>query len=131
MTNALAIVAVLISTGAGVIALLARSDSRSQARTAAESLAELRTQQHEAYRPLQPCEPEFVAEPHPRTGKDSLFFVFTPTRSYRIAGDALHDVRGQGSRSPLSLSPVVEAGMPVRIFVGEMTGAADRPCRSH
>jgi hypothetical protein len=80
VTNALAIVAVLISTGAGVIALLARSDSRSQARTAAESLAELRTQQHEAYRPLQPCDPEFVAEPHPRTGKDSLFFV-SPRRA--------------------------------------------------
>jgi hypothetical protein len=115
VTITLAIIAIVVSIGSGIVAWKARGDSRSSAQIAAAAL-------HETYRPAQPRDPDFPEELNQRTGRRIMFFLFTPPRTYRVAGDATHGTEGRSSRTPLVLSQVVMAGKPVKVFVGEMTG---------
>jgi hypothetical protein len=68
--------------------------------------------QHETYRPIMANGKAFQESRNPRTKELDRFFQFSLPRTFRVEGDALIG----RSRTPLSISPLVEAGS-VKVFV--------------
>lgn len=77
---------------------------------------------HEMYRPPMPGRAGFIHVPNERTHEDNLFYEFTPPRGYRVEGNSVSDAGNNESRSPLSMSPILQGGRPVRVYVGELNG---------
>jgi hypothetical protein len=132
MTTVLSIVAIAVSVAAlavswwlGLRSARAAEQSSVDARRVAS--AEV-NRDHEMYRPLQSTA-TFEKVHDQRTGKENLFLVFTPGRTYRIAGDAITDAgSGREARMPLDLgNGLARAGTPVRLFIGELTGGKGIP----
>ncbi|WP_146164348.1 hypothetical protein [Pseudosporangium ferrugineum] len=144
MATALAIIAVAISIAALSVSIwtalinrrnaVAAEDSAVSARLAAEAakesarhsekssesaavVAHAETQRdHRALRPEPPLQESMLRRKHnSRTHVSGRFLVFTPQRTFRVAGDALI---GE-SRRPLSLGPVIEGGREVEVYLDE------------
>ncbi|MGW4943441.1 hypothetical protein ACWEOZ_17855 [Actinoplanes sp. NPDC004185] len=102
-----------------VAAEKAADASAASARSAAQVAKAELERDHESYRPRGVR--EFVLVRNERTGRDNVFFDFTPDRSYRLMGDGMHE---HGGRVPLSSNPgpILQAGHRTRLYVGELEG---------
>lgn len=148
MTNTLAIVAIVFSAVAIAVSIWtglfnkrsavasessavssdrsadAAKDSADHARRAADAAERVAAvesaRDHEMYRPKPPDMATAVS--HDKfSDRGGRFLTFTVDRTYRVAGDI---IRGEG-RSTLGLSPVIEAGKEVRVFLDDKAGRAD------
>ena len=142
MTTTLSIIALFLSAGAlavswvfGLRSAKASEKSARYAEKSAKSAAEVAhaelTRDHEMFQPRGPANPGFIHVPNERTNEDDLFFEFTPRHGFRMAGDSVSKAGNTESRSPLALSPIAEAGKPVRIFVGSLNGRQQLPEQLH
>lgn len=128
MSTVLSILAIAVSVAALVVSWWlglrsAKAAERSSEDARRVARAEV-NRDHEMYRPLQGTA-TFEKVHNERTSKENLFLVFTPGRTYRLAGDAIFDAGpGREARMPLDLSGgPARGGTPVRLFVGELTGS--------
>lgn len=127
MTNVLSIIALAVSVSALAVSWwLGLRSARAAEQSAKDASRVARAEvnrDHEMYRPLQGGA-TFDRALNERTGKENLFLIFTPDRTYRIGGEALFDAGlGHEALTPLDVGTgLAKAGAGVRLFVGELSG---------